>query len=409
MTAAPLLERADWTLECSSCSAVRGPEGLPTVCDQCGMPWLVRYPARAPSLFERAELRRRHGMWRYRPFLPLIPGEEPITLGEGDTPLLPFERTGRRLGAEDLWVKDEGANPTGSFKARGLSAAITRAVAAGAERFVLPTAGNAGIAAAAYGARAGRPVRVYAPRTTPGTILSQIRAFGAELVLLDGHIGDCGRASRAYATETGALDLSTLREPYRIEGKKTLGLELAMQLGWTLPDAIIYPTGGGTGLIGMWKAFQELLAAGWVRGATPRMYSVQSSGCAPVVRAFASGAEACAAWMEPWTVASGLRVPAPLGGRVMLRVLRESEGGAVAVDDEALAREARLATRESGVDFSPEGGAALAAVASLLASGALRPEDRIVAFNTGAGWLYRDPVLSFNQDTTRDPGDLPLV
>jgi threonine synthase len=397
MTAAPVLHGADWTLECSSCGAGRGPDGLPTVCDRCGMPWLVRYPSRAPTLLDRAELRRRHGMWRYRPFLPLLPGEEPVTLGEGDTPLLPIERTGRRLGAPDLWVKDEGANPTGSFKARGLSAAITRAVAAGAERFVLPTAGNAGVAAAAYGARAGRPVRVYAPRSTPRTILSQILAFGGDLVLLDGHIGDCGKASRAYAAETGALDLSTLREPYRIEGKKTLGLELAMQLGWTLPDAIIYPTGGGTGLIGMWKAFQELLAAGWVQGTLPRMYSVQSTGCAPVVRAFTAGAEACEAWAEPWTVASGLRVPAPLGGRVMLQVLRASGGGAVAVDDTALEREASLATRESGVDFSPEGGAAVAAVAALLASGQLRPDDQILAFNTGAGWLYREP------------GDLPPV
>jgi threonine synthase len=397
MTTAPVLHGADWTLECSNCGAVRGPAGLPTVCDHCGMPWLVRYPSRAPTLLDRAELRRRHGMWRYRPFLPLLPGEEPITLGEGDTPLLRIDRTGRRLGARDLWVKDEGANPTGSFKARGLSAAITRAVAAGVDRFVLPTAGNAGVAAAAYGARAGCPVRVYAPRTTPPTILSQIRAFGADLVLVDGHIGDCGNASRAYASETGALDLSTLREPYRIEGKKTLGLELAMQLGWTLPHAIIYPTGGGTGLIGMWKAFQELLAAGWVQGALPRMYSVQSTGCAPVVRAFVDRAEACDAWDEPWTVASGLRVPSPLGGRVMLQVLRESGGGAAAVDDAALEREATLASRETGVDFSPEGGAALAGVAALLASGELRPDDLIVAFNTGAGWLYRQP------------GDLPPV
>jgi len=397
MTAAPALATADWTLECSSCGATRGPEGLPTVCDRCGMPWLVRYPTRVPTLLDRAELRRRHGMWRFRPFLPLLPGEEPISLGEGDTPLLRLERTGRRLGAMDLWVKDEGANPTGSFKARGLAAAITRAVAAGAERFVLPTAGNAGVAAAAYGARAGRAVRVYAPRSTPRTILSQIRAFGGDLVLLDGHIGDCGRASRAYAAETGALDLSTLREPYRIEGKKTLGLELAMQLGWTLPQAIIYPTGGGTGLIGMWKAFQELLAAGWVQGPLPRMYTVQSTGCAPVVRAFVGGAEACEAWEDPWTVASGLRVPAPLGGRLMLQALRESQGGAVAVNDEALEAEAARATRETGVDFSPEGGAALAAVSALIAAGTLRPEDRVLAFNTGAGWLYRDP------------GDLPLV
>ena len=382
---------ADWTLECSGCGATRGPEGLPTVCGRCGMPWLVRYPTRMPALLERAELRRRHGMWRFSAFLPLLPGEEAVTLGEGDTPLLRAPRAGARLGLDDLWVKDEGANPTGSFKARGLSAAVTRAVLAGAERFVLPTAGNAGVAAAAYGARAGLPVRVYAPRTTPRPILSQILAFGGDLILLEGHIGDCGKASREYALESGAVDLSTLREPYRIEGKKTLGLELAMQLGWTLPAAIIYPTGGGTGLIGMWKAFIELRNAGWIEGALPRMYTVQSTGCAPVVRAFAAGAEQCEPWLEPETVASGLRVPGPLGGRIMLRVLRESGGGAVAVEDAALEREARAATGEEGIDFSPEGGAALAAARTLLQRGELGRGDRVVAFNTGAGWLYRDP------------------
>ena len=388
MSAAP---GPDWILECSHCDNRRGPEGLPTVCDVCGLPWLVRYPDRGPTIADRAELRRRHGMWRFRPFLPLLPNEEPITLGEGDTPLLRARRTGARLGLANLWIKDEGTNPTGSFKARGLSAAITRALAAGADRFVLPTAGNAGVAAAAYSARAGVPVRVYAPSTTPRTIVGQMLVYGADLVLLDGHIGDCGQAARAYAAESGAVDLSTLREPYRIEGKKTLGLELALQLGWTLPAAIIYPTGGGTGLIGMWKAFHELRDAGWVQGELPRMYTVQSSGCAPVVRAFESGADECTPWPDPWTVASGLRVPGPLGGRLMLRILRETGGGAVAVDDADLVREAEAGTQEEGVDLSPEGGAALAAAGALRASGVLGPEDRVVAFNTGAGWLYRDP------------------
>jgi threonine synthase len=382
---------ADWILECSNCDNRRGPEGLPTVCEVCGMPWLVRYPDRVPTLVDRAELRRRHGMWRFRPFLPLKPGEEPVSLGEGDTPLVPAPRTGERIGLSHLWIKDEGVNPTGSFKARGLSAAITRAVAAGADRFVLPTAGNAGVAAAAYGARAGVAVRVYAPQTTPRTILTQMEVFGADLVLLDGHIGDCGREARAYAEQTGAVDLSTLREPYRIEGKKTLGLELALQLGWKLPAAIVYPTGGGTGLIGMWKAFHELRDAGWIQGELPRMYTVQSSGCAPVVRAFESGASQCEPWPDPWTVASGLRVPGPLGGRLMLRILRETGGGAVAVDDPDLEREARQGTREEGVDLSPEGGAALAAAALLRARGELGREDLVVAFNTGAGWLYREP------------------
>jgi threonine synthase len=381
----------DWTLECDACGATRDAAGLATVCERCGQPWLVRYAERHRPLTERAEVRRRHGMWRHRSFLPLAGEEEPITLGEGDTPLLRVSRIGARLGFEDLLVKDEGANPTGSFKSRGLSAAVTRAVAAGATGFVLPTAGNAGVAAAAYGARAGLPVRVYAPRTTPRTILSQMHAFGADLVLVDGHIGDCGRLSRAFAADSGATDLSTLREPYRIEGKKTLGLELAMQLGWRLPDAIIYPTGGGTGLIGMWKAFAELIAAEWVTGPPPRMYTVQSAGCAPMVQAFESGADRAAPWPEPWTVASGLRVPGPLGDRLMLKALRESGGGAVAVSDDAITDAAARGTRDEGIDFAPEGGAALAALVPLRASGALAPDDHIVVFNTGAGWLYRDP------------------
>jgi threonine synthase len=330
-------------------------------------------------------------MWRFRPFLPLAPGETPITLGEGDTPLLSCPRLGARLGVPDLWIKDEAANPTGSFKARGLSAAITRAVAAGVASFVIPTAGNAGVSAAAYAARAGATVRVYAPRTTPQTILAQIVTFGADLRLLDGHIGDCGKAARAWAAETGAMDLSTLREPYRIEGKKTLGLELAMQYGWSLPQAIVYPTGGGTGLIGMWKAFAELRDAGWVTDAAPRMYTVQSTGCAPIVRAFEAGADCAEPWADPWTTASGLRVPAPLGDRLILRALRESGGDAVAVTDLELERDAALGSREEGIDFSPEGGAGLAAVRTLLHRGRLSPEDRVVVFNTGAGWLYRKP------------------
>ena len=389
--APPLDTHLDWMLACAACGATQSAAGLATVCD-CGQPWLVRYPARTHTLMDRTEIRRGHGMWRFRSFLPILPGEQPISLGEGDTPLLATPRLGASLGLDDLWVKDEGCNPTGSFKARGISAAVTRAVTAGASSFVLPTAGNAGIAAAAYSARAGKAVRVYAPRTTPPTILSQITAFGGELVLLDGHIGDCGKAARAHAAATGAVDLSTLREPYRIEGKKTLGLELALQLSWTMPAAIIYPTGGGTGLIGMWKAFTELIAAGWVTGPPPRMYTVQSAGCAPVVRGFEAGTDGCEPWPDPWTVASGLRVPGPLGDRLMLAALRGSGGGAVAVTDEELTLAATKATRLEGIDFSPEGGAAVAAAARLRSRGDLGPGDRVVVFNTGAGWLYRSPT-----------------
>jgi len=293
----------------------RDADGFPAVCEVCGAPYLVRY-AELPTPEAKAHLRpARWNMWRYDMWLPLADGEHPISLGEGGTPLLRAERVGTRHGFEQLWVKDESTNPTGSFKARGLAAAVTRAVLAGAKEFVIPTAGNAGVALAAYAARAGVQARIYAPATTPQPILEQIRAFGGELMLVDGHIGDCGIAVRLHAANTGAIDMSTLREPYRIEGKKTLGLELAEQLGWTLPDAIVYPTGGGTGLIGMWKAFQELRAAAWLRVPLPRMFTVQSTGCAPVVEAFDAGAERATPWPDPQTVAAGLRVPAPLGDR----------------------------------------------------------------------------------------------
>jgi len=377
-----------WTLECSSCGATRAADGLPGVCD-CGQPYLVRY-ASAPRPDAKAQLgERRWTMWRYREWLPLVDGESPVTLGEGGTPLLAVERVAAKYGFRDLCVKDESTNPTGSFKARGLAAAVTRAVRAGAQRLVVPTAGNAGVALAAYAARAGVGARVYAPAGTPPVILAQIRGFGADLQLVDGHIGDCGRAARAYATETRAVDVSTLREPYRIEGKKTLGLELAEQLGWTLPDAIVYPTGGGTGLVGMWKVFGELVAAGWVRGAFPRMYSVQASGCAPLVEAFASRADTCAPWPDPQTVAAGLRVPAPLGDRLMLGALRQSRGGAVAVSDAQLTAAAQELQALEGIDASPEGGAALAGAVALKTQGQIGAGERVVLFNTGAGWLYR--------------------
>ncbi len=380
----------DWFLECSDCGTRTDPHGLPTVCTACGRPWLVRYPDRRHPLSERHVAATGGSMWRFRTFLPVTEPEQPVTLGEGGTPLLRTPRLAAHLGLAQVWVKDEAVNPTCSFKARGLSAAITRAVLAGATRFVVPTAGNAGVASAAYAARAGASVRVYAPRSTPKTILCQIVAFGGDLVLLDGHIGDCGKAARAWSLETGAIDLSTLKEPYRIEGKKTLGLEIAQQLDWGFPDVILYPTGGGTGLIGMWKAFVELRAAGWVSDQLPRMFSVQSTGCAPIVRAFAGGKETAEPWTEPWTIASGLRVPGPIGDKLMLRILRETGGGAVAVPDANMAREAALATLGEGIDFSPEGGAAVAAAKALAEKGEITPRDRVVVFNTGAGWLYRD-------------------
>jgi threonine synthase len=378
-----------WSLECSACGARRTAEGLPGVCESCGAPYVVRYPS-FPSPAAKAALAvRPWTMWRYREWLPLEPQQQPVSLGEGGTPLLDAQRLARRHGFGRLLVKDESVNPTGSFKARGLAAAVTRASAAGARRFVVPTAGNAGVALAAYAARAGVAARIYAPETTPPTILSQIRSYGAELQLVPGHIGDSGTAARAYAAEHGAVDVSTLREPYRIEGKKTLALELAEQLDWHLPQAIVYPTGGGTGLIGMWKAFGELRQAGWIDGSLPRLYSVQAAGCAPVIRAFETGADRCTPWPDPRTVAAGLRVPGPFGDRLMLAALRESGGGAIAVSDEALTAGARELQVEEGIDAAPEGGATLAAARGLLARGAIRPDETVVLFNTGAGWLYR--------------------
>lgn len=379
----------DWMLSCAACGATELPEGLKTVCG-CGQPWLVRYPDRDWPRQSPSTLGAGPGMWRYRAFLPLTAAEAPVSLGEGMTPLLSIPRAAADLGVTDLWIKDEGVNPTGSFKARGLAAAITRAALAGASRFTLPTAGNAGVAASAYAARAGLKVRVFAPDSTPPTILAQIRWFGGDLVLLPGHIGDCGKASRQFAAETGAVDLSTLREPYRIEGKKTLGLEIAEGFGWTVPDVILYPTGGGTGLIGMWKAFGELIEAGWITGPMPRFYSVQSDGCAPVVRAFEAGQTSAQPWSDPRTVASGLRVPGPLGDRLMLTALRESQGGAVAVPDGALADAAVRYSTLEGLDLSPEGGATFAALKRLLDAGTISRDERIVLFNTGAGWLYRN-------------------
>ncbi len=378
-----------WSLTCSKCPATSGADGLPTVCPECGMPWLVVYDTKPDPGAKQLLLDRPFSMWRYREWLPIAGGEEPVTLGEGCTPLLHLSGLGRELGMERLWLKDESTNPTGSFKARGMSAAVTLARAGNAPQFTVPTAGNAGVALSAYAGRAEIPVHVWAPTTTPPRILEQMQRFGANLHTIDGHIGDCGREARAYAELHGAFDVSTLREPYRIEGKKTLGLEIAEQMGWSMPDAIIYPTGGGTGLIGMWIAFRDLIDARWVSGKPPRLYTVQSTGCAPVVKALEHGSEQTEVWQDPWTIAFGLRVPGPLGGFIVLRAIRETGGGAVAVSDEALEEGARRIERNEGIDACPEGGATLAALEQLLVRGEIRREESVVLFNTGAGWLYR--------------------
>jgi threonine synthase len=377
-----------WSLECSSCGSTARGDALAQVCSLCGQPYLVRYaqlPHSPDTLIDRWD------MWRYAAWMPLAPDESPVTLGEGATPLLPAPALASALGLRTLWIKDEGLNPTGSFKARGMSAAVTRAKALGVAGVVVPTAGNAGAALAAYGAAAGLRVVVYAPRETPAALLTTISTLGAELVTVEGHIGDAGKRAREFAAKHGWFDVSTLREPYRIEGKKTMGLELVEQLGWRFPDAIVYPTGGGTGLIGMWKAFRELIAAAWIDedARLPRMISAQAAGCAPIVRAFHAGDERATPWVDPQTHASGLRVPAPLGDRLILRALRESGGDAEVVDEAEIREATSEIARCTGIDASPEGGCALAVCRKLVAAGRLERDSEILLFNTGSGVSYR--------------------
>jgi threonine synthase len=330
-------------------------------------------------------------MWRYATALPVADGDEPVSLGEGMTPLTELPAIASELGVRRFWVKDEGVNPTASFKARGLSAAVTRARARGVAGLVVPTAGNAGAALAAYGAAAGVPVRVYAPQTTPRPILDTIRAMGVELDTVDGHIGDAGRLSVEFARSTGFFNVATLREPYRVEGNKTLGLELAEQLGWRLPDVIIYPTGGGEGVVGMWKAFREMQAWGWVdaRQSLPRLVVAQAAGCAPLVRALDAGADRATPWENPVTHAAGLRVPAPLGDRLVLRALRESGGTAEAASEDEIRADTRWLASRSGIDVAPEGGCALAVLRHLVRDGRVTERDEVVLYNTGSGASYR--------------------
>jgi threonine synthase len=331
----------------------------------------------------------RWDMWRYSALLPLRRGEAPVSLGEGGTPLIESTALAAALGLGSLHIKDEGVNPTASFKARGLSAAVTHA--RHQPGIVVPTAGNAGAALAAYATAAGVPARIFAPATTPRPIRDTIRAYDVTLELVDGHIGDAGRLARAYAAEHGWFDVSTCREPYRTEGNKTLGIELAEQLGWTLPDVIVYPTGGGEGIIGMWKAFAELRAAGWISAdaVTPRLVVAQAAGCAPLVRAFTSGADRATPWEDPVTYAAGLRVPGPLGDRLVLRALRETNGAAASVDEPTIREETRRLANATGIDAAPEGGCALAVLSDLRAAGTIPAGARVVLFNTGAGASYR--------------------
>ncbi|HEV3333629.1 MAG TPA: threonine synthase [Bryobacteraceae bacterium] len=377
-------------LECSLCGQRFEAGTVLNLC-ACGGPLLVRYDLdRIRHRWRRREVSQGPStMWRYAPLLP--PATESIvSLGEGWTPLLRTKRLGARLGADNLWVKDEGLNPTGSFKARGLSCAISMCAELGIRKVAIPSAGNAAGALAAYAAAAGIEAHIFLPRDVPESNYQESKAYGAHVTLVNGLISDCARIVAECAAAEGWYDVSTLKEPYRIEGKKTMGLEVAEQMDWELPDAIFYPTGGGVGMIGMWKAFQEMEHLGWIGSRRPKMIAVQAEGCQPIVRAFEENEPRSKFWDDAHTVASGLRVPKPLGDFLVLESVRKSGGTAVAVSDAAMLDAGAQLASEEGIFAAPEGAACVAALEQLLASGFLKPADRIVLYNTGTGLKYAE-------------------
>jgi threonine synthase len=377
-------------LECGQCGAAyddaEQPWGTSPCCEK---PLLARYElVHLRGRFTPASLAGRPPtMWRYAEVLPVRDAAFRLSLGEGMTPLLEADRLGHALGLERLWLKDEGQNPTGSFKARGLGMAVARAWELGLDTIALPSAGNAGSAAAAYAAAAGLSAHVAVPRDTPRPILEEMRALGADVEMVPGHIGDAATVIGRGVERHGWFDVSTLKEPYRVEGKKTMAYELVEQLG-RVPDALIYPTGGGTGIVGMWKAFAEMEELGWIGAERPRMISVQGAGCAPLVRAWDQGHESAAPWEDPRTYAAGLRVPRAIGDFLVLEAIRASGGAAVAVPDESMREAVAMIGRLTGVFSAPEGGATAAAVPRLLERGWLRPDEEVVLFITGSGLKY---------------------
>src|SRR5437764_1322790 len=380
-------------LECSACGLQHDWTYLQNVCTGCHKPLLaiIDLDAASRTLTRDNLTTRERSLWRYREVLPLPGDFEPVSLGEGGTPLLRAEKFGHDI---ELWIKDESLNPTQSFKARGMSVAVSMAKYLGATKLVVPSAGNAGGALAAYAARAGVKAHVFMPHDTPRANIIECRELGAHVTLIDGFITDCAAEIGRHKADEGWFDMSTVKEPYRVEGKKTLGCELAEQLNWKLPDVILYPTGGGTGLIGMWKAFDEMEALGWIDQKRPRMFSVQASGCAPIVRAFEAGEEFAGEFPNAHTVASGLRVPKAIGDFLMLKILRESNGGAIAVEDEEMIRTVREVGSAEGLFVAPEGAACFAALKKLRASGKIDIGEQVVIFNTGSGIKYLDVFKS---------------
>ncbi|MEQ8766487.1 MAG: threonine synthase [Planctomycetota bacterium] len=384
-------------LVCKKCKKSFEPGKLVNLCP-CGGPIEVQYDLE-PLVGWRP--REGRGVWRYRPVLPIDDSSEIVSLGEGGTPLEPLPCLGRKLGLEKLWLKEEGGNPTGSFKARGMTLAVTMAKKLGAKKLAVPSAGNAAGAMAAYARRAGMEAYVFMPKDVPEANRLEVIACGAHVTLVDGLINDCGRMVAERKDAEGWFDVSTLKEPYRIEGKKTMGYELFEDLGGRLPDVIFYPTGGGTGLIGMWKAFDEMQRLGWIGSERPRMVTVQAEGCAPIVKALAEGGTEAPMWEGATTCASGLRVPKAVGDFWMLQVLRDSQGTAVAVSDEALLQAVLEVGAEEGFFLSPEGAACIPALRQLIGSGFVRPNDEVVVFNTGSGFKYLDVLKPAIEGVTR--------
>jgi threonine synthase len=382
-------------IECTVCGRRHEAGQLLTVCRDCGQMLAVRYdlPRAAAAVTPESLKSRPPGMYRFRELVPLDAAEEPVTLGEGGTPLLALPRLAAHLGLRHLWAKDEGQNPTGTFKARGLGMAITKARALGVRGLMIPSAGNAGGAAAVYGARAGLPVAVVVPRDTPEAAIAEAALAGAHVFTIDGTIATAGRAIATIAPAMGWFDLATLKEPYRLEGKKTMGLELAEQLGWDAPDVLVYPTGGGTGLVGIWKAYEELGEMGWVKAGQPRFVAVQAVGCAPLVRAWKDKAETTSPVENPMTNAPGLRVPGPFAGRQMLRILRDTGGFPQPVGEDEIVSAQRLLAKVEGIWTAPEAAATLAALLHMKDEGEVEAGTRVVLVLTGAGNKYGPPSM----------------
>jgi threonine synthase len=389
-------------LECSFCQREYEARRLHNVCTECGKPLLVRYDLKriAKFLTRQSLFARRSDIWRYRELLPVRREDNIVTLGEGWTPLLHAVSLGESLGLRELYVKDESLNPTQSFKARGMSVAVSMAKEFGVKKLAAPSAGNAAGALAAYCAHARIGAYLFMPRDTPRANIIECEVAGAHVTLMDGLITDCGAEVARRKESEGWFDVSTLKEPYRVEGKKTLGYEIAEQLAWTLPDVIIYPTGGGTGLVGMWKAFDELQQLGWIGDKRPRMITVQAAGCAPIVRAFEAGDRFAEEVQNAATIASGLRVPKAIGDFLILDAIRESGGTAITVTDEELIEGAKELARTEGIFAAPEGGACVPALRKLLARGDVKPDEKVILFNTGSGIKYLDMFESKSKART---------